>query len=432
MPGQIFICLLTGDDLVVEAAVPVQWTGRAGRALLAVLALHPSEPVSRDKLAGILWSESDQHAARASLRMALLSLKRSIEPVVPGLIRATNDTIMLDLDRKFVDWALFEYQSSQPDPEPRLEALDLYKGDLLAAFPSPTEAVTEALRYERERLRETAIETGVGLLSVFEDIGDRDQLKSIVRKILTIEPANEPAHQAMMRAFAAAGDRPAALRQYEQCREALDKHYGLEPSVETSTLRNSIISLETLDSAIPAVSSSETAVSDGASGKVSPGYRKFRRWRKPLVYCLALVVLVSVFRIFVTGGINLESDNVVPQAVIILSLGVSEDDPSADDIRKSFEQSLRRIPGTTLVTQAGTEDVPPVLSGNSFLVEASASRSNNRLRVFVTLRNSVSEESLWQGRRDFNDETYKQLTDWIVTGLVKALEVRIGSGESTK
>jgi hypothetical protein len=64
-----------------------------------VLALHPGEPVSRDRLAALLWPESDQQAARGSLRMALLALRRVLDPVDPDLIRATNESIMLDVAR---------------------------------------------------------------------------------------------------------------------------------------------------------------------------------------------------------------------------------------------------------------------------------------------------------------------------------------------
>ncbi len=78
--------------------------------------------------------------------------------------------------------------------QPRLEALELYRGDLLAAFPVPAlaEAVSEVLRVERERLREIAIRTGVDLIAEFEDQGEPDRIGAIARKILAIDPANGP------------------------------------------------------------------------------------------------------------------------------------------------------------------------------------------------------------------------------------------------
>ncbi|MFQ5566376.1 MAG: hypothetical protein ACE5EU_08440, partial [Paracoccaceae bacterium] len=134
MRDGLFIRMLTGGDILVEAPVPVEWKGRAARALFAVLALQPGERVKRDWLARLLWPDSDQQPARASLRMALLALKRTIDPVDPDLIRATHEEIMLDLERASVDWALFASLCAQPDPDSRLKALELYRGDLLAPF----------------------------------------------------------------------------------------------------------------------------------------------------------------------------------------------------------------------------------------------------------------------------------------------------------
>ena len=107
MQDRLFIRTLTGGDLVVEAPVPIQWKGRAARALFALLALQPGEPISREVLADLL-SKRDQRAARGSLRMALLALRRAIDPVDPDLIRATNESIMLNVEREAVDWVLFE------------------------------------------------------------------------------------------------------------------------------------------------------------------------------------------------------------------------------------------------------------------------------------------------------------------------------------
>jgi len=49
------------------------------------------------------------------------------------------------------------------------------------------------------------------------------------------EPLRESAHRVLVKAHLAAGNRGAALRQYEQCRRVLLDELGLEPSL---TLRN--------------------------------------------------------------------------------------------------------------------------------------------------------------------------------------------------
>ncbi|MFD7816085.1 BTAD domain-containing putative transcriptional regulator [Streptomyces sp. NPDC059785] len=50
------------------------------------------------------------------------------------------------------------------------------------------------------------------------------------------EPLRESAHHVLMRAHLAAGNRGAALRQYEQCRRTLQNELGLEPSASLRAL----------------------------------------------------------------------------------------------------------------------------------------------------------------------------------------------------
>ncbi len=424
MKDRLFIRMLTGDDLLVEAPATIQWQGRTQRSLFVLLALQPGEPISRDRLAGLLWSESDQTAARGSLSTALHSLRHALDPVDPDLIRSTNDEIMLDVERETVDWALFERLCARPDVESRLKALELYKGDLLAAFPTPSEAANELLRDKRERLREIAIEIGVDLMTTFEGKGEQDQIKSIVRKILTIEPANEPAHQAMMRAHVAAGDRSAALRQYEQCCEALDEHYDLSPSAETITLRNEIIGAEAVETAEPAAQTREITNEDAVSPKFSPKQRRQSVWRRFLPAAFALSALVLALLWFWPRG-----DIIDPLPVIVLSLEFEEANRRADEvaieIRKIFEETLRQVPDATVITQAPIDD-PPSLQSDSFRVIVIVKRSNDRFRIFIELRDSRSIDPLWRDKRDFNVATMERVADWLESGLVPILLSEFG------
>jgi len=50
--------------------------GRKERALLAFLAIPAGEPRSRDKLAGLLWSDRGDSQARESLKQALFKCSR--------------------------------------------------------------------------------------------------------------------------------------------------------------------------------------------------------------------------------------------------------------------------------------------------------------------------------------------------------------------
>ena len=55
------------------------------RALLAILALRPGVLQSRDKLAGLLWSDRGEAQARDSLKHALMHIRQSLAQVASRL-----------------------------------------------------------------------------------------------------------------------------------------------------------------------------------------------------------------------------------------------------------------------------------------------------------------------------------------------------------
>jgi DNA-binding SARP family transcriptional activator len=433
---RLFIRMLTGGDLLVESPIPIQWKGRSTRILFALLALKPGEMIPRDQLADQL-STSDQRAARGNLRMALLALRRAVDPVDPDLIRATNESIMLNVQREDVDWALFETLCARPDAESGLKALDLYRGDLLATFPVPAqaEAVNEFLHVERERLREIAIKTGVGLITAFEAQGEPDRIGSIAHKILTIEPTNEAAHRAMMRAHATAGDRPTVLRQYERCRRAL-MDYDLAPSAQTMALRDEIIGAEAGEFT-ETVEPSDMPVRDKTpSLSPPPGQHKRPGWRSVLPVAFVLVTLGLVGLTYWPCWLTPDCAENTPLPMIVLSLEFDENDryvaEVADDIRKTFEETLGRVAAPIFFTQLATAGELPDLLDDSYIVRAIVKRSGDGLRIYVELGDGGSKTTPDKFLYDTDFQTIEGLADQLETGLIPALQSRIGLDQLSK
>ena len=65
-------------------------------------------------------------------------------------------------------------------------------------------------------------------------------------RLLAFDPWREEAHRQRMSALARAGQRSAALAQYQTCRRILDKELGVEPSAETTALYEQIRNTENL------------------------------------------------------------------------------------------------------------------------------------------------------------------------------------------
>jgi len=78
------LSLLGPPTLLVSGGAPVvPQPGSKALALLAYLVMEP-HPHSRETLAALLWGESPEHEARASLRQALKQLRTGLGELVQG------------------------------------------------------------------------------------------------------------------------------------------------------------------------------------------------------------------------------------------------------------------------------------------------------------------------------------------------------------
>jgi DNA-binding SARP family transcriptional activator len=114
-------------------------------------------------------------------------------------------------------------------------ALSLYRGDYLEGV------YADWCALERERLRGrhlAALETLAGLYAAQRKL--RRAIEGYQR-LLGEDPFREAAHRELMRCYYRAGDRAAAIQQYQACASMLREELGLSPSAETEALYRQII-----------------------------------------------------------------------------------------------------------------------------------------------------------------------------------------------
>ena len=66
----------------------------------------------------------------------------------------------------------------------------------------------------------------------------------VARRLVELDPVNEAAHRQLIVAYARAGKRGHALRQYLACRRALVEELGVEPGEETAALQRRVLAGE--------------------------------------------------------------------------------------------------------------------------------------------------------------------------------------------
>ncbi|MGI9335546.1 MAG: AfsR/SARP family transcriptional regulator, partial [Gammaproteobacteria bacterium] len=92
---QLELKLFGKFELRSEAGHALPMPARKSRAVLAYLALSPARSATRDRLATLLWADSNESHARQSLRQALAGLRRILPPEAVNAIHARGDELVL-------------------------------------------------------------------------------------------------------------------------------------------------------------------------------------------------------------------------------------------------------------------------------------------------------------------------------------------------
>lgn len=235
-----------GPPTIEVSGRRVEISRRKAVALVSYLAVT-AQSHSRDALATLLWPKAGQSRAKASLRSVLWALNRS--PLQAWLLvdadtvsLRSDDTLALDVAR-FRTLLATPRQHEHPSSdlcaaclEPVSEAVSLYQDDFMAGFTLPdAPAFDEWQFFQADSLRELLLGALDRLVQYHSRAEAFDRAISYGRRFAALEPLHEPAHFALMALYARAGQKAAALRQYEVYRETLDHELGIEPSAEMTT-----------------------------------------------------------------------------------------------------------------------------------------------------------------------------------------------------
>lgn len=265
------LTLFGGFDAQLGAHAPGSFPTDKARALLAFLAVESGRPHRRDALAGLLWPDLPNEDARRNLRKTLFHLKKTLEGAWPDglefeqLIQAARDSIQLDprlvdLDARNFHAALEAVQAHRhhslaacPACMAHLEeCVRLYAGEFLAGFYlSDAPGFDDWVHQQRESASRKADAALAALTEACLNRGEPQAAQEYAARQLALNPLQEAAHRAMMRALAAQGKRAEALAHYETCRRILDEELGEAPDAQTEALRRQIAA-ETLQPLAPA------------------------------------------------------------------------------------------------------------------------------------------------------------------------------------
>ncbi|HSR72086.1 MAG TPA: winged helix-turn-helix domain-containing protein, partial [Kiloniellales bacterium] len=126
--AEVTLRFLGGFEALAPSGAPLSFQTKKTKALLAYLAARPGRSYSRSQLATLLWGETADEQARASLRQTLTYLRKSLassglEPLV-----VQGDLISIDPATVRVDVAEVESLCAQGSRQALTEVGTLYQG----------------------------------------------------------------------------------------------------------------------------------------------------------------------------------------------------------------------------------------------------------------------------------------------------------------
>jgi predicted ATPase/DNA-binding SARP family transcriptional activator len=239
------ITLLGGLRAEQDGKSVTRFRTRKTASLLATLAYHADRIHPRDELVELLWPDDDPDAARASLRTALNSLRKQLEPpgVPPGSVLVTDRSIVR-LRKDAVSTDVAEFKAALREARAAADAgsaashltraVQAYQGELLPGF------YEDWVLSERQHLAESYTGALLQLIAHREAGGDITQALEYARLAISNDRTNEEAHQKVICLLRKAGRPADALQQYRELERILREQLDVQPSEESRALADSL------------------------------------------------------------------------------------------------------------------------------------------------------------------------------------------------
>lgn len=210
------------DDREVGSA---QWSRRHAAGLVKALSLAPGHRLHREQLIDLLWPDDTIDGAVPKLHKAAHFARKAI--AVPDSIVLQDEHVQLGPGHDVVvDVVTFDDLYRQAMAEgggPAAgKALALGRADLL-----PSDRYDGWVEARRDQLRLRRL--------------DLLRLDGQWEAVVEIDPSDEEANLQLMRHHAAAGDRHAAIRQFERLDRHMRRELGLAPGRDALALRDRLL-----------------------------------------------------------------------------------------------------------------------------------------------------------------------------------------------
>ena len=203
---------------------------------------RPRHGLHKEQIIDRIWGGLNAKAGQQNFKVALHGLSKVLEPdrksrTESKYIIRQGPAYYLDFEDIWLDVEALDQLialgnqafTDQPKLAQRAfrEAIELYQGTYL-----PARLYEDWSTEERERVQ---LLTLGALISLSELLITENPLESVrlTQQALQIDATWEDAYRIQMEAYLEKGNRPMAIKTFQQCKEVLEREFGVEPLPET-------------------------------------------------------------------------------------------------------------------------------------------------------------------------------------------------------
>lgn len=384
--------------------VVIKPPGRRSLALLTCLAVKES-CWNRNEMATLLWPGRDPAQARASLRQELLRLREAFGPVLQAAASVPGTIPPLDHSQVAVD--IWRFREAAADRTRILEAIAIYRGELVQDFNWPEHApLTAWLTRRRAELRTLIIDC---LRDLLRSNRGSEQL---ARRLAELAPDCEEACLWLLHYYADIGSPSRATECYQAHATAL-KAVGREPSGALQTL-----------------------LAQSLARRRSPS----KQATKPTADWIR-AVRSKPKRIARPDAASLPMVSERPSLVVLPFADISGGSPGttlADGITEEVTSALALMPGffvcarhSAMAYKSTAADVRSIAAelGVRYAVEGSVVQRNGGIRINARLIDCTTGLHVWADRQDARARDILDVRDELVQAMAARLQPSLINSE---
>lgn len=206
----------------------------------------------KEQIIDRIWESADQKSGDQSFKVALHGINKILEPDRKSRAEArfvirqgstyqlTSDPIWIDIDALEAFIALGNQHLNSAPKQAALafqKAIELYQGIYL-----PNRLYEDWTSEERERIQVLSLGAFLTLAELLVLENPMECIR-LAKQALLIDASWEDAYRLQMQAYLNKGNRPMAIKTYQQCQKVLEEEFGIDPLPATQKVYRAVMAL---------------------------------------------------------------------------------------------------------------------------------------------------------------------------------------------